>query len=180
MVGFCYAMEGMPAYERSPMAKMEEMYRDGYIEFRPVDRVNLSGMTALEAVATCCMIRVGIENLLSRHEQACILARYQPLNLGSVRPAIRLLAGNAHDALFRKRRMQRSGSYLRDVTFVAIRPWASHKMDFVKAIKEKHDIKRDLLVHRDISDVRNWGHGIEADAIRKIAERFSDGEVLPF
>lgn len=65
MLAFCYAMEGVPAYERSLLAKMEEMYRDGYIDDPPpVGGVNLSGMTEIEKKGTCCMIRTSSERLL--------------------------------------------------------------------------------------------------------------------
>lgn len=63
---YVFAMEGVPAYERSPHAKLIDMMRGPYpdIEHFPLDGINLSGLTALERIAECAKLRESIRRLL--------------------------------------------------------------------------------------------------------------------
>lgn|GEM_PF-3710281 len=76
------------------------------------------------------------------------------------------------------RRIQRSKSYLTDVTFVALRPWATGKADYVQALVKRHHKCGEKLIDRDIAIVRRWAGEIEQSSFRMIKTHFSDGEVL--
>lgn len=76
------------------------------------------------------------------------------------------------------RKLLRDPRYTRDVVFIALRPWATGMIDYIRSVMRAHDIRHVQIVDRDVAAERDWAEGIDRSMFKKITRKFSDGVVL--
>lgn len=178
MLAYCYAMEGVPAYNKSVHARMIEMAETGEIERFDDKGVNLSGMTTIEKRGECAGIRAKVEEILDYHESCFIHAKFGAASIPTTRKGLVCFAKMAQEELASGRfRAQRSLAYIGDVVQLAIRPNHNPEQCTVMGISAKHQASQNM-VSRDMSLIKGVVRPIEDAAFRKVLAAFSDGVVL--
>ena len=176
LVACCYAMEGAPAWEKSPAATLEAMMRDDYSETFRADGINFDGLTEIEKHGVCAMLLKRIESISTEVEVQVLIARFASIELPKTYEALRFIAGKAYQLICDgSRRIPRSRQYVADVVFIALRP--NEDKTTVYAISKRHHLSHNT-VDRDESRIRKWASTIEARALERIETHFADGEVL--
>ena len=179
MVAYCYAMEGVAAWERSIHARITELSGCGDIEPFDEQGVNLSGLTLVERRGECAGLRRQIEQLCDHHELCFVRARFGLAELKSTVDGLVCSAGIAQQELANgKRRAQRGLGYVADLVQLTIRPNHNPVGCTVVTVSKKHQISHSI-VSKDMSLIKRVFIPIERCILTKIEKKFSDGIVLP-
>ena len=179
MVAYCYAMEGVAAWERSIHARITELSGCGDIEPFDEQGVNLSGLTLVERRGECAGLRRQIEQLCDHHELCYVRARYGLAGLETTMEGLVCFAGIAQQELANgQRRAQRDLAYIADLVQLTIRPNHNPVGCTVMSVSRKHQMVQQR-VSADISLIKRVFIPIERRIITKVEKKFSDGVVLP-
>lgn len=179
MIAYCYAMEGVPAYDANVHACMMMMVEDGDIEAFDVRSVNMQGSKALERRGECAIKRRQIEQLLTWEEVAVIRAKYGDHNIKANQEAIVDLADMIHAYLTGGRyRADRGKGYILEMIIHVSTVHRGKGGRSVFDISQSHFI-RERYAFRDAGSIQKWMGERLRSAISKIEQRYSDGSVLP-
>jgi len=178
MVAYCYAMEGVAAYEKSIHAKMIDMRNSGDIEPFPIDGVNMSGSTTIEKRGECAKKRQQINEIVG-DDWPMVQGKFGPTCIDATYVGMGFIAGQAYEYLNSGRyKAQRGREYVADVTLYALRPMCNREMNCPYEILKKHQI-RERYFFRDVGAVKRWFRQKEDAILSKVSKKFSDGVVLP-
>jgi len=178
MVAYCYAMEGVAAYEKSIHAKMIDMRNSGDIEPFPIDGVNMSGSTTIEKRGECAKKRQQIEECVG-DGWLTVCGIFGPLYITDTYIGLQSIANEAYNYLNSGRfKAHRGRLYVGDVTLYALRPSFNREMNCPYEILKKHQI-RERYFFRDVGAVKRWFRQKEDAILSKVSKKFSDGVVLP-
>lgn len=179
MVAYCYAVEGVAAYEKSIHARMIDMADRGYIEPFDGQGINLSGLTLVEKRGECAGLRRQIEQLCDHHELCYVRARFGLAELKTTVAGLVCCAEIAQEQLAAgSRRAQRSMNYVADVVQLTLRPNHNPDRCTVMSVSRRHQVSQPTVT-RDISAVKRVLIPIERGILTKVERKFSDGFVLP-
>lgn len=179
MACFVYAMEGVPATERSVHAKMIDMMDSGQIEPFSTSGVNVSGLTTIEKRGECAGLRDQIEGLLCGEELHAVRAKFGNDDLLTTYDSVVALIGAIQDHLVTgRRRAQRSFQYIGDLAWHVTCSPAGRQNCTVCAIAERYGF-RHQLVSRDAVEAGRVVGRLTRAALSKVENKFADGFVLP-
>lgn len=179
MIAYCYAMEGVPAYEANAHAILMMMVEDGDIESFDVRSVNMQGSRTLERRGECAIKRRQIEDLLTWEEVAVVRAKYGDHNIRANQEAIVELVDLIHAHLTGGRyRAERGKAYILEMIVHVATVHRGKGGKSVFDISQSHFI-RERYAFRDAGTIQKWMGERLRSAISKIEQRYSDGVVLP-
>jgi len=178
MAAFVYAMESVPATERSVHAKMIDMMDDGWIEPFSVSGVNLSGLTTLEKRGECAGLRYQIEGLLAGDELHSVRAKFGNDDLRPTYDAVVALIGAVQDHLSSgRRRAARSFSYLGDLVWHSTCSPAGRQACTVCEVARRYGMSQNM-VSRDAVEAQRVVARLNRSALGAVERKFADGVVL--
>lgn len=179
MAAYCYAMEGVPAFDTNVHALMMCMMDSGDIEAFDLKSINMQGNSTLERRGECAIKRCQIEELLDHEEVAVIRAKYGDHGIRSNQKSIVDLVSPVHAYLSGGRhRAERGKGYIIEMI---IHVSTVHRGKIGKTIMDlsrDHNI-RHQYVSRDAGAIQKWMGMRLRSAMSKIENRYSDGVVLP-
>lgn len=178
LLAYCYAMEGVPAYNKSVHARLIDMAKTGEIEPFDDDGVNLSGLATLEKRGECAGIRAKVEEICDYQEICLVRAKFGIAGGEDTRKGLICFAKIAQESLASgPKRAQRSLHYIADVVQLAIRPNHNPEKCTVMSVSSKHQMSHPT-VSRDIVLIKKVVWPIEEATLLKVRMAFSDGVVL--
>lgn len=169
-LAYCFAIEGVSVHERTPHARLIDMMRDDYIEYFPLDGINMSGHTALERVAECAKIRESIRRLLVEMGDEvgywAICAKSSPMGLQSKIVGMDTVGRVAMEKLNQGRYVARRGQkYIADVVTHVCSPVAATTRCSVTAISRRYQV-----AHSNVcKDIDRVEHILNENIDRSIA-----------
>lgn len=180
-VAYCFAVEGVPAYEKSVHARIIDMIDDGWVEAFDLSGVNMSGHTTLEKRGEAAKIRQSIADIIGEDELPlhALHARYAMDNLLSKYQGMKALVPIMVEELNTGRfRAQRGSHYVADVVTHVCGSPKKREECCIMAISRLHGINHDR-VSRDAERVKRSISRLQNDAFRKIRKIFAVSGIIP-
>lgn len=152
MVAFCYAMEGVPAWEVSTHARMIAMRDSGEVEPFCADSVNMKGMTTVEKRGECANLRRQIEEM-DGADTRFLSGIFGVMTSASTYLGLELMALQAYELLTSGRhKVGRSRRYVADLVLCSVRPTFRRDVNCPQEIIRRHGDQRKIRFPRFWSD----------------------------
>lgn len=179
MLAYCYAMEGVAAWETNAHARVMMMVSDGDIEAFDLRSVNMQGNSTLERRGECAIKRRQVEELLPWEEVCVLRARFGDHAIRANQEAVVDLVDTIHAHLTTGRyRASRGKAYILEMIVHVSTVHRGKSGRSVCDISRDHSI-RDRYAFRDAGTIQQWMNERLRSAIGRIEQRYSDGVVLP-